>query len=209
MKKLEKVLHIINITLTIMMSVHLMGGWILSWLFDALFFDAVWYVMLLCFTYGLERCVQVATADSVRDRIMTVVSALLLTAAGTHLLLAGILRPIEYHNIDELLCTACMMDAIKWYILPCLIWAIVRLAVTCLAAPKGHILVPAVYLGSFIAWFGYTLFRWVEGIGRHGPGFYVSGGYYAGRVFIPVLMLFTVTAFLVRNVRETLREVRE
>lgn len=204
MKTIEKVLHILNIVLVCMMSAHLMGGWVLSWVFDALFFDAEWYVLLLCFTFGLERWVQVVAADSVKERIGLLISALLLTASGVHMLLAGILQPIDYHD-DSLFCLACMCDALHLYVLPALIWVMVRLLMICISTPKGQKLVPIVDLSIVFAWFGYALYTWADGIARHGPGFYMWGGYYAGRVFIPVLLIVNVTLFLVRNVRETLQ----
>lgn len=204
MKKLEKVLHIVNVVLIILMSVHLMGGWILGWVFDALFFDGTWYVMVLCITLGLERWVQVFTADTARDRIMVLISALLLTIAGVHLWWAGIAQPIDYHDQNPV-CLACIYDAVDLYVLPGLVWAMVRLAVIGYTSPKGQRLVPVMNLGIFAAWFGYTLVRWVEAVGRFGPGFFVSGGFYAGRIFVPILMLVNVVSFLARNAWETLR----
>ena len=205
MKKAERVLHIVNIVLLCMMAVHVVGTIVLGWIFEYIFFDTVYYVMVLCFTVGAERWAQTVNETRKPERAMTLVSAMLLTAAGIHLLLAGILRFSTIHNVDELLCSACMLDALDWYILPCLFWAVVRLAVILRAAPAGRKLVPACDLAVFAAWLGYILYRWVDFTVRFGPGFYAGTGYYAGQIFIPVLMLTNITLFLVRNVRETLQ----
>lgn len=205
MKKLEKVLHTVNIVLLCMMAVHTAGTIVLGWLFEYIFFDTIYYVMLLCLTMGGERWAQTVNAAEKSERVMTLISALLLSAAGIHLLLVGILRPDPYHNIEELLCSGCMLEALEWYILPCLIWAIVRLVVLCLTAPKGRKLVPALDLAVFVVWLVYVLDRWALFAAEFGPGFYVGSGYYAGQIFIPVLMAVNVIAFLARNVRETLQ----
>ena len=207
MRKPEKILHVVNLVLIILFSVHLMGQWILGWVFDALFFDAGWYVPILCVTLALERWCQVFTEKTLRDRFVVLVSALLLTVAGVHLWWAAIVQPVDSHD-DNLLCLACLHDAIELYLLPGLIWAAVRLGVNLYRSSQVERLMYMVNFGVFAAWLIHTLMKWGEEINRYGFGFYMSGGYYAGLIFIPVLMLVNVALFLSRNARETVQELR-
>ena len=204
MKKPEKILHVVNLVLFILFAVHLMGQWILGWGFDALFFDAGWYVPILCVTLALERWAQVFTEKSAWERFTVLVSALLLTVAGAHMWWAAIVQPVDDHD-DNLLCLACLLDAIELYLLPGLVWAAVRLGMNLYRSSPAERLLYMVNFGFFAAWLIHTLMKWGEAINRHGFGFYMSGGYYAGRIFIPVLMLVNVALFLSRNARETIQ----
>ena len=208
MKKLEKILHVVNLVLIILFSVHLMGQWILGWVFDALFFDASWYVPILCVTLGLERWAQVFTEKTAWGRIAVLVSALLLTVAGAHMWWAAIVQPVDSHD-DNLLCLACLIYATELYLLPGLVWAAVRLGVMLYRASQAERLLYMVNFGIFAAWMIHTLMKWGEAINRYGFGCYMSGGYYAGRIFIPVLMLVNVALFLTRNARETVQMLKK
>jgi hypothetical protein len=207
LKKLEKILHVVNLVLIILFSVHLMSQWFVGWVFDALFFNAGWYVPILCVTLALERWCQVFTGKILSERFVVLVSALLLTVAGVHLWWAAIVQPVDSHD-DNLLCLACLVDAIELYLLPGLVWAAVRLGVNLYRSSQAERLLYMVNFGVFAAWLIHTLMNWGEAITRYGFGFYMSGGYYAGRIFIPVLMLVNVALFLTRNARETVQGLR-
>ena len=208
MKKLDKVLDIVNLVLIILFSVHLMGGWILGWLFDALFFNPVWYVLLLSFTLGFQRWVQVFTQAPLRDRVMSLISALLLTAVGIHMIVAGVDQAGHYHD-DSPVCIACIYDIVPYYEFPVMIWAMVRLVVMLLDAPAGKRLALGWNLGIFTAWFGYGLVTCIAYVAKHGWELYGYAIYYGGRVFVPLLMIINVVLFLTRNVRETVQLLKE
>lgn len=173
-------------------------------MFDALFFDAAWYIPILCITLAMERGVQFFTETNAKQRFMVLVSALLLIVGGVHMWWAAIAQPVDYHD-DNLLCLACLHDTVELYLLPGLVWAVVRLGFMLYHSSTYDRLRYIVNFGAFFAWLIHTLLKWGEAINRYGFGFFMSGGYYAGRIFIPVLMLVNVAMFLVRNVRETLQ----